>query len=216
VSMPELSIRDDGKDDLGNPPSPGPSSFLQARKATITTPQLPPLKRTVSMTSTAALATPSSSVPRKAYGGFSELPPANVFIQERDGQILGKGMVLKSDYIPSADRAQDLDVHISGAANFRRARPLPIYASAQPSLYGIRAILNILSGMHVRWICLREEPLIYINNRPFVLRDQQHPFRNLRDFQGIDYKRLEMVEKRLKKDILREAELNNGNILVVL
>lgn len=43
----------------------------------------------------------------------------------------------------------------------------------------IRTILNLVKEEHVRWICLREEPVIYMNSRPFVLRELQHPFRNM-------------------------------------
>ncbi len=36
----------------------------------------------------------------------------------------------------------------------------------------------------VCWINLREEPVVYINNRPYVLRELEFPFRNMIDFQG--------------------------------
>jgi protein-tyrosine phosphatase len=79
----------------------------------------------------------------------------------------------------------------------------------------IRAILNIVGvDQSVRWICLREEPMIYLNDRSFVLRDIEHPFRNLKDFQKIDWRRIEEIENRLKQDVLREAERNGGNILI--
>lgn len=78
----------------------------------------------------------------------------------------------------------------------------------------IRAILNLMKRQSVKWICLREEPLIYINDRSFVLREAEHPFRNMKDFQKIDWRRIEEIETRLKSDILREAEKNGGNILI--
>ena len=48
------------------------------------------------------------------------------------------------------------------------------------------------------WINLREEPVVYLNNRPFVLRDITHPFRNMQTFRGITWKHLLEVEERLK------------------
>ncbi len=66
----------------------------------------------------------------------------------------------------------------------------------------------------VHWTNLREEPVVYLNNRPFVLRELDNPFRNMIDFQGIDVRRLEHIERRLKNDIVREAEEHDGNILV--
>ena len=34
-------------------------------------------------------------------------------------------------------------------------------------------------GTTVYWNNMREEPLIYINGRPFVVREQENPFMNL-------------------------------------
>jgi len=68
----------------------------------------------------------------------------------------------------------------------------------------------------VQWINLREEPVVYVNSRPFVLRELEQPFANMSDFQGIDAARLEGIEERLKSDILAEADNNSaqGNMLV--
>jgi hypothetical protein len=67
---------------------------------------------------------------------FTEMPPPSVYIRERDGQVLGRGLVLKADHFPGGDRAKLLQVNISGAPNFRRMRPLPCYAVGQPSVHG--------------------------------------------------------------------------------
>lgn len=112
---------------------------------------------------------------------FSELWPPNVIVQQRDGQVLSKAMVLKTDHLPAGDSSTfSGDIHVTGAPNFRRVQNEPLYGIGQPSLYTIRTILNLVKGTQVRWICLREEPVIYINSRPFVLRELQHPFRNMR------------------------------------
>jgi len=66
----------------------------------------------------------------------------------------------------------------------------------------------------VHWINLREEPLIYINGKPFVLRDEHASFRNLTTFSGITPDRLEDLEKRLKQDVLAEALEYKGKILL--
>jgi hypothetical protein len=47
------------------------------------------------------------------------------------------------------------------------------------------------------WISLREEPVIYINSRPFVLRSLREPFANL-EYPGIEANRIEEMEGRLK------------------
>lgn len=86
------------------------------------------------------------------------------------------------------------------------------------------------------WINLREEPIIFINSTPHVLRfiilschchavhwtmtvhcqsrDANHPFRNLESFEGIAPGHLEEMEQRLKEDLLLEYELYGGKILV--
>jgi hypothetical protein len=40
-----------------------------------------------------------------------------------------------------------------------------------------------------------------------VLRELDHPFRNMTDFRGMDGSDLESLERRLKEDILREVRL---------
>eukprot|EP00882_Tetradesmus_deserticola_P029298 GHRQ01032800.1.p2 GENE.GHRQ01032800.1~~GHRQ01032800.1.p2 ORF type:complete len:113 (-),score=39.84 GHRQ01032800.1:36-374(-) len=52
---------------------------------------------------------------------------------------------------------------------------------------------------------MREEPMVYINGLPFVLREQQWPMKNLQEYAGIDAERLERMEARLKQDVLLEA-----------
>ena len=57
------------------------------------------------------------------------------------------------------------------------------------------------------WHNMREEPVIYINGRPFVLREDERPFKNLQEYTGIDVRRLEQMELRLKNDILQVYSL---------
>ena len=51
------------------------------------------------------------------------------------------------------------------------------------------------------WFNLREEPLIYINGKPYVVREADNPFANL-EYTGINRSRVEDMEYRLKQDIL--------------
>jgi hypothetical protein len=57
----------------------------------------------------------------------------------------------------------------------------------------------------ILWFNMREEPVVYVNGRPFVLREQQRPMKNLQEYAGIDASRLERMEQRLKEDVLSEA-----------
>ena len=203
----------------------------------------------------------------------TQVLPANVYVQQRIGSILSRGMILKADQFPSQfgprrpprrmhatqhrprqrptglrvvwecvicslvasflfslhvlclcpspddNLRGGLDFHVIGAPNFQQLRDLAIYSTGQPSVSGIRTVLNLIHlkqnpRRRVQWINLREEPVVYLNNRPFVLRELEQPFHNMSDFQGIDPSRLEGIEGRLKADILHEADNNYGNILV--
>ncbi|KAG9146991.1 hypothetical protein Leryth_005245 [Lithospermum erythrorhizon] len=62
---------------------------------------------------------------------------------------------------------------------------------------------------------MREELVVYINGKPFVLREVERPYKNMREYSGIDQERLESMEARLKNDILREADLYKGAIMVI-
>lgn len=58
---------------------------------------------------------------------------------------------------------------------------------------------------HVLWHDLSEEPVVYINGNPFVLREERRPFKNLREYVQISKKHLEKMELRLKQDIIKEV-----------
>jgi len=56
----------------------------------------------------------------------------------------------------------------------------------------------------VLWHNMREEPVLYINGRPYVVREADKPFQNL-EYTGIDRSRVEDMEARLKRDVLDEV-----------
>ncbi|GJP69891.1 hypothetical protein CLOP_g893 [Closterium sp. NIES-67] len=142
--------------------------------------------------------------------------PEDVIIS-RNGAVLGKKTVLKSDHFPGCQNKRLLP-HIDGAPNFRQIADLPVYGVAIPTVEGIRNVLQIVGasrngGRHVLWHSMREEPVIYINGRPFVLREVERPFTNL-EYTGINRARVEQMEARLKKDVLREAARYSNKIMV--
>ena len=153
------------------------------------------------------------------------LLPANHFVQQRTGAILSRSMILKSDHftpLPSSSSdalTAQLDLHLLGAPNLQQIKPFLLFGVGQPTLSGIRTVLNLIKAKAphrraVQWICLREEPIVYINNRPFVLRELDAPFHNLSDLAGISSRRIDAIEQRLKADILAEAGEHDGNVLV--
>lgn len=126
------------------------------------------------------------------------------------------------------------ELKLFGAPNFRSTN-LNIFGAAQPSSAGLATILRVLgcapcdhspsdhsqsfstpsvSRKRTIWFSTREEPIVYVNDTPFVLRDRSSPFVNIKSYSGISATRLEAVENRLKNDILAEAKRNHGLLLV--
>eukprot|EP00803_Ostreobium_quekettii_P003854 evm.model.scf_787.5 EVM.evm.TU.scf_787.5 scf_787:45503-61553(+) len=140
-----------------------------------------------------------------------ESDPTGPIISSRMGTVLGRWTILKEDHFPGMQK-QHIPQVIDGAPNFRAAAGLPVFGVAMPSVDGIRNVLkHVQAGagsthkVHAIWHNMREEPVVYINGRPFVLRDESRPFKNLREYGGIDAGRLEQMESRLKTDVLNEA-----------
>ncbi|KAF8628035.1 hypothetical protein AX15_004150 [Amanita polypyramis BW_CC] len=160
-------------------------------------------------------------------------------VKTRTGSVLSRGFILKTDHYTSgkslqakaingspfkqsapSGRALDLDLNIDGAPNFRAPRvgTLNVFGAAQPRTQGLRAILSILhcrpntpNPTHVVWFSTREEPIVYISGRPFVLRDAAEPRRTLP--MSNRAQNLEAIELRLKDDILQEAARFGGMVL---
>ncbi|THH21421.1 hypothetical protein EW146_g157 [Bondarzewia mesenterica] len=140
-------------------------------------------------------------------------------VKTRTGSVLSRGFILKTDHYPSG-RALDLDLNVHGAPNFRAPRQgnLNVFGVAQPRSQGLRAILsvlrarpNVLQPSNVVWFSTREEPIVYISGRPFVLRDASEPRKTLPLSDRAE--NLEGIEKRLKNDILAEATKYGGLLL---
>ncbi|KAJ3797672.1 inositol hexakisphosphate-domain-containing protein [Lentinula aff. detonsa] len=140
-------------------------------------------------------------------------------VKTRTGSVLSRGFILKTDFYPSG-RALELEMNLHGAPNFRAPRQgdLNVFGVAQPRTQGLRAILSVLrcrpnipDPSHVVWFSTREEPIVYISGRPFVLRDSAQPRRTLSMSDRAE--NLEAIELRLKNDILQEAARYGGLVL---
>ncbi|KAK9086163.1 hypothetical protein Syun_028557 [Stephania yunnanensis] len=136
----------------------------------------------------------------------------------RNGEVLGSQTVLKSDHCPGCQNRK-LPERVDGAPNFREVPGFPVFGVANPTIDGIRAVIQRIgsskSGRPVFWHNMREEPVIYINGKPFVLREVERPYKNMLEYTGIDCERVEKMEARLKEDILREAERYGSAIMVI-
>ena len=132
--------------------------------------------------------------------------PATV-MANRAGSVLGPNTMLKADHFPGCQHP-DLPTVLEGAPNFRQVEGLPVYGVAIPTLDGTMRVLQAVDarpGGSVRalWHNMREEPVLYIRGKPYVLREASRPFKNLQEYTGIDTARLEAMELRLKEDVLK-------------
>ncbi|KAF9787481.1 inositol hexakisphosphate-domain-containing protein [Thelephora terrestris] len=170
-------------------------------------------------------ATPSTiSTGEKILAAHLDITPSlqkatHSVVKARNGNVLSRGSILKTDHYPSG-RALDLDLNVHGAPNFRSPRQgnLNVFGAAQPRTQGLRAILSILRASpntpnptKCIWFCTREEPVVYISGRPFVLRDATEPRRVLKLSDRAE--NLEAIEQRLAADIFTESAKYGGLIL---
>jgi hypothetical protein len=65
----------------------------------------------------------------------------------------------------------------------------------------------------VIWLNMREEPLLYVGDRPFVLRDLANPYVNV-ELTGITPAKIESIEAELRDDCLRDAAKYNDQFLI--
>ncbi|ORX60585.1 hypothetical protein DM01DRAFT_1332719 [Hesseltinella vesiculosa] len=156
------------------------------------------------------------------HDGFDQkslLKSVGTTVKARNGSVLTRNTILKLDHFSSGMNT-NLDLHLHGAPNFRQAA-LDVYGVAQPTVIGLSTILSVL-GCHPKqapttsctWFSTREEPLVYLNGHPFVLREYANPMQNINMFWGITSARLEKLEERLKADVIKEADAMGGLLLV--
>ncbi|KAJ1307486.1 hypothetical protein OPQ81_001585 [Rhizoctonia solani] len=139
-------------------------------------------------------------------------------VKNRSGIILREGMLLKSDMWKS-ERHDAWAETIRGAINFRNIPGTNIYALGQPNEEAIGAVVRRVKeeypNVHkVAWINLREEPIIYVNGVAHCLRRENYSLRNMKDYGGISAGRLEILEDRLKNDVIAEVNSFQGRILL--
>ncbi|WVN86977.1 uncharacterized protein L203_102152 [Cryptococcus depauperatus CBS 7841] len=151
-------------------------------------------------------------------------------VTNRNGIMLRASTLLKSDLWLTESASSNEGVR--GAIGFRQIKGTTIYATGQPTQDAISTILSIVHQKwpnveSIIWICLREEPLVMINGEyflrmkyqhlagsPFCLRRDSTALRNIRDYSGVSASRLEMLEQRLKSDVIAEIDQFQGHVLL--
>lgn len=142
---------------------------------------------------------------------------SNHVVKNRSGIILRESTLLKSDQWISEGSAVEHGVR--GAINFRQAADTNIYALGQPTVAAIDEVVQRVRSAHplaerLVWITLREEPIVYINGTPYCLRREGFSLRNMKDYGGISASRLEVLEERLRDDVVAELQAFGGQLLL--
>eukprot|EP01060_Flectonema_neradi_P038222 TRINITY_DN796_c0_g4_i1.p1 TRINITY_DN796_c0_g4~~TRINITY_DN796_c0_g4_i1.p1 ORF type:complete len:1271 (+),score=231.29 TRINITY_DN796_c0_g4_i1:69-3881(+) len=133
-------------------------------------------------------------------------------LRNRTGKCLKACHAMKSDHFPSGKVPIFED--IPGVPNYRQVDVQcpnfhTFHGMAQPTKEGIEVILNrILGGdkkKKVLIVNLREEKVMYINGKPFCLKNLRDIFHNTILFTSVSREILETREDQLRVDILNEA-----------
>uniref|UniRef100_A0A8H7Y3N0 Inositol hexakisphosphate-domain-containing protein n=1 Tax=Psilocybe cubensis TaxID=181762 RepID=A0A8H7Y3N0_PSICU len=137
--------------------------------------------------------------------------------QNRSGIILRESTLLKSDQW--IGESHHVEHGVRGAINFRQVPDTDIYALGQPTIAAIDEVVERVQTSHpgaqkIIWITLREEPIVYINGAPYCLRRENYSLRNMKDYGGISASRLEILEERLKDDVIAELNSFGGRLLL--
>ncbi|KAF5365852.1 hypothetical protein D9615_010633 [Tricholomella constricta] len=171
-----------------------------------------------------------SSLSKSGFEERSLVPGRKNDLAIAGGQILGdeySDHVVKnrSGIILRERRINGYASHITSSTVFEAAinfRPIPntnIYALGQPSMAAIDEVVERVKDAHpsapkIIWITLREEPVVYINGAPYCLRREGFSLRNMKDYGGISASRLEVLEERLRDDVIAELHEFGGRVLL--
>lgn len=151
---------------------------------------------------------------------------AEYVIRNRAGIVLRPFTLLKCD-IWRKFIERNAGLPIRGTVNFRRIPGSNIFATGQPTVDGIRNVVDALQEHYasksdassyptrtVTWINLREEPIVYVNGKPYCLRQRGMSLRNIKAYSGINWDRLLLLEDRLKNDVVNELDSGEGRLLL--
>merc|ERR1719309_1790679 len=84
-----------------------------------------------------------------------------------------------TDAFDGIDRLAEGAPRTDGAPNFRRLPGFPIFGTGQTTLDGFEKCLEPVlkkygDEKHIFWVNLRQEPVVYVNNKPFTARDPKN------------------------------------------
>merc|ERR1712186_18362 len=118
------------------------------------------------------------------------------------------------------DKMQKLKDPVAGVPNFRRVPGYKVYCCGQPTVAGIEATLEKVTGSvypkegKIIWFNLRQEPSIYVNGEPYCAR----PANKIGEYAELGAVKSEMVAKdepEFMKVCDSRAKENGGKLKVI-
>jgi len=87
-----------------------------------------------------------------------------------------KDAKVMTDHFDGIDKLVKEAPHTDGAPNFRRMPGFPVFGTGQPTLPGFDKILEPIMKKYgdekiIYWANLRQEPVVYVNGKPYTARD---------------------------------------------
>lgn len=113
------------------------------------------------------------------------------------------GHILMTDACPGIVKVES---DIPGAPNWRRLPGFPVYAGGQPDCASVApCVTSVLKKYDeqksVVWVSVRQEPCLYVNGKPYSVRNKDCPAKHLVIQEGSDIASLEQkVAKGIKKE----------------
>lgn len=140
------------------------------------------------------------------------------YLANRKGRVASNMIILKNDYF-SGFSLFDSVMKIEGIFNMRIIKCFDnlIIGCGMPKANLIERLINKVRKKHgkenakIHWFCAREEPVVYLNNSPYVLRKHSNPDENI-EIKGIGCDIVQKMEVQLKKDIY--DEMRDNSVLV--
>ena len=145
-----------------------------------------------------------------------------MLILNRIGSVLSANTILKADIAQNGGNDTKASKKLK-SVKFRYLPEIGVATCSQPPSSVIETILKTKLKMECLdndekedeaiWIDLREEPVLYIRSRPYVVRNYNIPYRRLPEFDNLAREHLNDIAKRLKHDIHQEAVDNDDKLL---
>lgn len=138
----------------------------------------------------------------------------------RKGSTLGRRTILKSYTIPGNLMEGLVPSHllVDGISDIRVLKEQPIFTIGNANVSGLRRLMEALGAVpggdaHVVMTDLREEMVLYVNGTAYLRRELEMPAAALHHA-GIQAVKLEDLERRLRADMVGEAIVWGGKVLL--